>query len=127
MSTRTDLTDANSDLLGCQSSAQFFGTVRTTTTNATSIYSAEPPFKRSGSDANRDLFAQSQGRRQSLGEHIPDRRHAIGLGGSTYDVLGGRRRERRSSELHNHDLSGVELTTGWTARLFKRRRSGGVV
>jgi hypothetical protein len=130
MSTLTDSTNAPSSLLDNQTSAQFFSTVRTTTTNVTSIYpTAESPFARS--DANLHLFTQSQdeyqtpltefprtSRRQSLDrERIPDRLSAIGLNGSTYDVLGGgRRRERRSSELCNNELSGVEELDEGTRR-----------
>lgn len=130
MSTQTDSTNAPSSLLDNQTSAQFFSTVRTTTTNVTSIYpTAESPFTRS--DANLHLFTQSQeeyqtpltdlprtSRRLSLDrERIPDRLSAIGLNGSTYDVLGaGRRRERRSSELCNNDLSGVEELDEGTRR-----------
>jgi len=130
MSTQTDSTNAPSSLLDAQTSAQFFSTVRTATTNVTSIYpAAESPFTRS--DANLDLFTQSQdeyqtpltdlprtSRRQSLDrERIPDRLYAIGLNGSTYDVLGCvRRRERRSSELCNNDLSGVEELDEGTRR-----------
>ena len=90
---------------------------------------AESPFTRS--DANLDRFTQSQdeyqtpltnlpctSRRQSLNrEHTPDRLYAIGLNGSTCDVLGCvRRRERRSSELCNNDLSGVEELDEGTRR-----------
>jgi len=131
MSTQTDSTNANSSLLENQTSTQFFSTVRTNTTNVTSIYpAAESPFTRS--DANLNLFTQPQeefqtpltdlpprtSRRQSLDrERIPDRLYAIGLNGSTYDVLGGgRRRERRSSELCNNDLSGVEELDEGTRR-----------
>ena len=131
MSTQTDSTNAYSSLLDNQTSTQFFSTVRTNTTNVTSIYpAAESPFTRS--DANLNLSTQSQeeyqtpltdlprtSRRQSLDrERIPDRLYAIGLNGSTYDVLGGggRRRERRSSELCNNDLSGVEELDEGTRR-----------
>ena len=130
MSTQTDSTNAPSFLLDNQTSAQFFSTIRTTTTNVTSIYpTAESPFARS--DANLHLLTQAQdeyqtpltefprtSRRQSLDrERIPDRLSAIGLNGSTYDVLGGgRRRERRSSELCSNDLSGVEELDEGTRR-----------
>jgi len=130
MSTQTDSTNAPSSLLDNRTSTQFFSTVRTTDTNVTSIYpSAESPFTRS--DANLHLFTQPQEeyqtpltdlprttRRQSFDrERIPDRLCAIGLNGSTYDVLGGgRRRERRSSELCNNDLSGVEELDEGTRR-----------
>ena len=132
MSTQTDWSNAQSSLvLDNQTSAQFFGTVRTTTTNVTSIYpAADSPFTRS--DANLNLFTHSlddyqtpltdlprTSRRQSFDrdrERIPDRLHAIGLNGSTYDVLGGRRRERRSSELCTNDLSGVEELDEGTRR-----------
>jgi len=129
MSTQTDSTNANSSLLDNQASTQFFSTVRTTTTNVTSIYpAAESPFTRS--DSNLHLFPHSPeeyqtpftdlprtSRRQSFDrERIPDRLYAIGLNGSTYDVLNGRRRERRSSELCNNDLSGVEELDEGTRR-----------
>ena len=129
MSTQTDSTNAPSSLLDNQTSTQFFSTVRTNTTNVTSIYpAAESPFTRS--DANLTLFTQSPeeyqtpltdlprpSRRSLDRERIPDRLYAIGLNGSTYDVLGGgRRRERRSSELCNNDLSGVEELDEGTRR-----------
>ena len=131
MSTQTDsTTNPPSSLLDNRASAQFFSTVRTNTTNNTSIYpTADSPFTRS--DANLHLVTQPQeeyqtpltdlprsSRRLSFDrERIPDRLCAIGLNGSTYDVLGGgRRRERRSSELCNNDLSGVEELDEGTRR-----------
>ena len=129
MSTQTDSTNAPSSLLDNQTSTQFFSTVRTNTTNVTSIYpAAESPFTRS--DANLTLSTQSPeeyqtpltdlprpSRRSLDRERIPDRLYAIGLNGSTYDVLGGgRRRERRSSELCTNDLSGVEELDEGTRR-----------